>query len=187
MASDHGPGRILLAACGSIAAINLPAYVMALRPLNRPLRVVLTRSAQQFITLRSVELLADEAIDGGAQPWPGRGPIDLLNGVSIVAVAPATVQLLASLAHGLTDTPLVAALLAARCPVVLSPNADIDLWQSPSVQRNVAQVQRDGFRVIGPNLGSMYSVGRAELVVGANAATPLELRTVVSSILESED
>jgi phosphopantothenoylcysteine decarboxylase/phosphopantothenate--cysteine ligase len=82
----------------------------------------------------------------------------------LIVVAPATADLIAKMAQGRADDLASTLLLATDTPVLLAPAMNVRMWQHPATQRNLAQVQADGARLVGPDVGDMacgeYGPGR---------------------------
>jgi phosphopantothenoylcysteine decarboxylase/phosphopantothenate--cysteine ligase len=79
--------------------------------------------------------------------------IELSRGVDAIVVAPATADFLAKLAHGLADDLLSTTCLARDCPLLVAPAMNVEMWESPATQRNVAQLRADGVVFLGPASG----------------------------------
>ena len=97
-----------------------------------------------------------------------------------MVVAPASANSLAKIACGLADDLLSTLALTVTCPVLLAPAMNCEMWSKPPVQRNVAQLQADGFHIIGPGSGwlSCGEVGPGRM------AEPQEIFEEISKILK---
>lgn len=95
-------------------------------------------------------------------------------------VAPTTADLMAKLAHGHADDLATAILLAASGPVLLAPAMNPLMWSHAATRRNVAQLERDGVAMIGPNAGEMAEAGEAGI---GRMAEPLEIAAAAERIL----
>jgi phosphopantothenoylcysteine synthetase/decarboxylase len=87
----------------------------------------------------------DDALDGVYVPH-----IELGRDVDVVLVYPATVNVLAKVAHGIADELIPAIILAAKAPVIFVPVTNAEMWERPAVQRNVKQIESDGYVVVPP-------------------------------------
>lgn len=159
--------RVVLGVSGSIAAYKAAELVRALGRAGAEVQPVMTAAATRFIpaltlsTLAGREALvevfpaagADRGTDAGA--WTKHVELGLW--ADAVVVAPATAQTLATLAHGFCDSMLAAVVLSARCPVMVAPAMDHDMWHHPATQRNVALLRADGVEVVEPASGPLAS------------------------------
>src|SRR5690606_29860486 len=80
---------------------------------------------------------------------------DLARWAELVIVAPATAATIGRLANGIADNALAATLLATRAPVILAPAMHTEMWEHPATQRNIARLEADGHRLIGPFAGEL--------------------------------
>ena len=79
--------------------------------------------------------------------------IDLSREADAIVIAPASTDFLAKLAHGFADD-LLSTLCVARCPLLVVPAMNRQMWQNPATQRNAAQLRADGVSVLGPDSGA---------------------------------
>ncbi len=139
--------RILVGVCGGIAAYKVCGVVSQLFQQGAEIRVILTISAQQFVTPLSFSTLSrhcaytDQDFWHPAQPRPLH--IELGEWAELFLIAPLTAQTLAKLAQGLADNLLTNTVLASRCPVLVAPAMNTDMWEQYSVQRNWHQLHQD--------------------------------------------
>jgi len=154
------PPKILIGVGGGIAAYKVCEVVSTLAKAGAAVRVVLTASAQQFVTPLTFATLSRRAAYTDADFWqPRHGRplhIDLGEWADIMLVAPLTANTLGKLAHGLADNLLTNTVLASTCPVLLAPAMNTDMWEQPSVQRNWRMVQDEPrFHTAGPAAGRL--------------------------------
>jgi phosphopantothenoylcysteine decarboxylase/phosphopantothenate--cysteine ligase len=92
------------------------------------------------------------------------GHIGLSRGADLILVAPATADFLARLTQGRADDLLTTLCLARDCPLLVAPAMNVQMWQNPATQRNVAQLREDGVAILGPGAGELacleYGDGR---------------------------
>ncbi len=148
--------RVLLGVTGSIAAYKAADLVRQLREQGATVRVVMTRSAQEFITPLTLEALSGhpvrcELLDAFEES--AMGHIDLARWSDVILVAPASANLLARLAHGLADDLLATLCLAADVPVLVAPAMNRQMWLNPATQANIQLLEQRGIRRFGPGLG----------------------------------
>ncbi len=148
--------RVLLGVTGSIAAYKAAELVRQLREQGASVRVVMTRSAQEFVTPLTFEALSghpvrSDLLDAGEES--AMGHIDLARWSDVVLVAPASANLLARLAHGLADDLLATLCLAADVPVLVAPAMNRQMWMNPATQANIQILEQRGLRCLGPGQG----------------------------------
>ena len=153
--------RLLLGVSGSIAAYKAAEIVRALRKLDAEVQVLTTRDAAQFITTTTLSTLSGrpvltELTDSGEQgTWTRH--ITLGHWADLFLIAPATAQTVAKLAHGFADNMLTATALAARCPILVCPAMDHDMYLHSAVKTNLRVLQDLGYEVLEPGYGELAS------------------------------
>jgi phosphopantothenoylcysteine decarboxylase/phosphopantothenate--cysteine ligase len=148
--------RILLGITGGIAAYKSAELTRLLVQQNIAVQVVMTQAARQFITPVTLQALSGESVY--TDLWDARignnmAHIDLSRDCDAILVAPASADFIAKLAHGLADDLLSTLCLARECPLLVAPAMNRQMWEQPANLRNVAQLQADGVRVLGPAAG----------------------------------
>ncbi len=185
--------RILLVIGGGIAAYKALELIRLFRKAGAAVTPVLTRAGTEFITPLSVSALAGEKVYTDIFDLTDEaemGHIQLSRSADLIVVAPATADLLAKMAQGRADDLASTLLLATDTAVLAAPAMNVRMWDHPATQRNVAQVQADGVRLVGPDAGEMacgeYGPGRmaepAAILAAAEAMLsqgPLSGKTVL--------
>ncbi len=150
--------RIVLGVGGGIAAYKAPALVRALVKAGAQVRVVLTRSAQEFVSPLALEAVSGNRV-GLDLFEPGFeheiGHIGLARWADAVVIAPATANLLARMRAGMADDLLTTVLLATTAPVVAFPAMNTQMWQHAAVRANVVALQERGVTVVDPDDGEL--------------------------------
>jgi len=119
-------------------------------------RVVMTASAQAFISPLTFQALSGHPVGTRLLDEDQEhvmGHISLARWADCVLVAPATANCIAKFSHGLSDDLVSTLVLAATCPVFVAPAMNQAMWNKAVTQENVARLNRDGFRFIGPASG----------------------------------
>ncbi len=174
--------RILLVIGGGIAAYKSLDLIRRLRERGASVRCIMTKGAQEFVTP-----LAASAISGqrthtdlfDREDEADIGHIRLARDADAVVVAPATANLMAKMAGGHADDLASTVLLATTLPILVAPAMNVRMWLHPATQRNLAALQADGVRVVGPNEGAM-----AEAETGpGRMSEPLEIVAAVERLL----
>src|SRR5262245_35846410 len=150
--------RILLAVSGGIAAYKVPELVRALDRAGFAVRCALTEAATRFVSPLVLQTLTREPVrtdllDAGEEGQIGH--IELADQADAVVVAPATAHLLARMAAGLADDLVTTLLLATRAPILVAPAMNVNMWEHPATQANVAALAARGVRFVGPEVGSL--------------------------------
>ena len=149
--------RVIVCVGGGIAAYKVCELVSTLFKSGVELRVVLTKSAQEFITPLTLATLSRHQAytdDEFWQPIYTRPlHIELGEWADLIVIAPLTANTLAKLAYGMADNLLTNTVLASTCPVLLAPAMNTDMWEQVAVKRNWQQLLTDS-RFYGMETGS---------------------------------
>jgi len=148
--------RVLLGITGGIAAFKCAELARILVKAGVDLRVVMTEAATRFITPVTMQALSGQAV--WTDLWDPRVPdnmghIELSRDRDLILIAPASADFMAKLAHGLADDLLSTLALARRCPLMLAPAMNVEMWDNPATQRNVLTLRDDGVAFAGPAAG----------------------------------
>ena len=149
--------KVLIAVGGGIAAYKVCELVSTLFKAGVELRIILTKSAQKFITPLTLSTLSRYQAytdENFWQPIYSRPlHIELGEWADLIVIAPLTANTLAKLAYGMADNLLTNTVLASTCPVLLAPAMNTDMWEQVAVQRNWQQLLTDS-RFYGMETGS---------------------------------
>jgi len=148
--------EIVVAVCGGIAAYKAADVVSQLVQLGAGVTVVMTPDAQRFVAPLTFQALSarpvrTEIFDLADSSDPQH--ISLTERADLMLVAPATANVIAKVAAGLTDDLVSLMACAAACPVVFAPAMNHRMWENPIARENVAKLKRHGYRFIGPEPG----------------------------------
>jgi phosphopantothenoylcysteine decarboxylase / phosphopantothenate---cysteine ligase len=185
LASNAKPGlaRVTLVIGGGIAAYKALDLIRRLRERQIHVRCVLTKAAQQFVTPLAASALSNERCYTDlfdADSEFDAGHIRLARDCDLIVVAPATADLMAKMAQGHADDLASAILLAANRPILLAPAMNPLMWNNAATRRNVAQLERDGIVMVGPNAGEMAEAGEAGI---GRMAEPIEIASAAERLL----
>jgi phosphopantothenoylcysteine decarboxylase/phosphopantothenate--cysteine ligase len=152
--------RVTIGVTGSIAAYKAVTLVSALHQAGAVVDVAMTDDAQRFIQPLTFQAITHRPVFTNL--WaPGMetdiAHVTLGRESDVIAVAPATANVLAKLAHGLADDPLTVTVLAARCPVVVAPAMDAGMYTHPATVANVAALRARGVKIVEPEGGHLAS------------------------------
>ena len=148
--------HILLGVSGGIAAYKAAELVRLFKKQGADVRVVMTKSALQFISPLTFQALSgnsvhSELLDTDAEN--AMGHINLARWADVYIIAPATANIMAKLSYGLADDLLSTLYLAATCPVYVAPAMNQAMWNNAVTQENVEKLKRHGIGIIGPEQG----------------------------------
>jgi phosphopantothenoylcysteine decarboxylase / phosphopantothenate---cysteine ligase len=175
--------RVTLIIGGGIAAYKALDLIRRLKERHIHVRCVLTRAAQQFVTPLTASALSNERCYTDLfdpESEFDAGHIRLARDCDLIVVAPATADLMAKMAQGHADDLATAVLLAANRPILIAPAMNPLMWNNAATRRNVAQLDRDGVAMIGPNAGEMAEAGEAGI---GRMAEPLEIAAAAERLL----
>ena len=149
--------RVLLGVSAGIAAYKAAELVRRLRDAGAEVRVVMTESAERFVTPLTFQALSGYPVrtslwDEGAEA--AMGHIELARWADQVVIAPASADLIARLAHGHANDLLTTLCLATAAPIALAPAMNQQMWANAATQANLEVLRERGVRVLGPASGS---------------------------------
>jgi phosphopantothenoylcysteine decarboxylase / phosphopantothenate---cysteine ligase len=182
-ANVTGEARVTLIIGGGIAAYKALDLIRRLKERRIHVRCVLTRAARQFVTPLAASALSHGRVYTDLfdpESEFDAGHIRLAREADLIVVAPATADLMAKMAQGHADDLASAILLAANRPILLAPAMNPLMWNNAATRRNVAQLQRDGIAMIGPNAGEMAEAGEAGI---GRMAEPTEIAGAAERLL----
>ncbi len=148
--------RVIVGVCGGIAAYKACEVVSQLAQRGAQIYVVMTDAATKFVTPLTFESLSANKVATSAWNLSDSADpqhIKLTEKADLLLVVPATANLLAKVAHGLTDDVLSLMINASACPVVFAPSMNNRMWDHPACVENVEKLKRWGYTFIGPEAG----------------------------------
>jgi phosphopantothenoylcysteine decarboxylase/phosphopantothenate--cysteine ligase len=190
MSAPNSPlsGRhLLLGVTGSIAAYKAAPLVRRLTEAGATVRVLMTPNAERFVspltlgTLSEGEVLTEIFPENEEGSWTKH--VTLGEWADLFVVAPATAQTIAKLAHGFCDTMLTATALSARCPLLVCPAMDREMYRHPTTQDNLDRLREIGYTVMPAEHGELAS----GLVGQGRMPEPEAIRDRVATLLADRD
>jgi phosphopantothenoylcysteine decarboxylase/phosphopantothenate--cysteine ligase len=152
--------NIIIGVTGGIAAYKAAILVRLLVKEGAEVKVVMTQLAKEFITpLTMATLSKNPILVDFFNPENGdwNSHVDLGLWADAYLIAPATANTMAKMASGIADNLLLTTYLSARCPVVLAPAMDLDMFQHPSTRKNMEVLKSYGNHIIEPASGELAS------------------------------
>lgn len=154
--------KILLGITGGIAAYKTPLLVRALIQQAAEVKVVMTPSSKDFVSLLTLSTLSKNPVlstftaeDSDNPVWNDH--VELGQWADLLLIAPATANTLSSMVHGRCNNLLLAVYLSAKCPVFIAPAMDLDMYAHPSTQENINTLKSYGNHVLPVGEGFLAS------------------------------
>ncbi|KEO81958.1 bifunctional phosphopantothenoylcysteine decarboxylase/phosphopantothenate--cysteine ligase CoaBC [Tumebacillus flagellatus] len=147
---------IVLGVSGGIAAFKAASVASALTKKGADVHVIMTESAQMFITPLTFQSLTKNPVltDIFTEPDPSElAHIALADKADLILVAPTTANLVGKVAHGLADDMLSTTIMASKAPVLFALAMNVNMFENPIVQENVAYLQQKGYHFAEPQEG----------------------------------
>lgn len=152
--------KIILSVTGSIAAYKAVLLLRLLVKEGADVQVLMTAAAKEFITpvtfsaLSGKPVLSDFFNEAGGD-WNSH--VDMGVNADLMIIAPVTATTLGKMANGIADNLVVTTYLSARCPVMLAPAMDMDMYSHPSTQLNIEKLKSFGNIILEPTEGELAS------------------------------
>lgn len=177
--------RLVLGVTGSIAAYKAVGLLRALAGAGATVSVVMTQAATKFVTPLTFEVLSGRRVATDLfESHEEMVHLAVPGQAHAIIVAPATANFLAKAALGLADNLLNTMLLNARCPVIVAPAMDGDMWTHPTVIQHVQALRARGVVVLDPEVGPLAS---GHIAQGRLAAESRILEAVSAALTPQRD
>lgn len=161
--------------CGGIAAYKCCELVRLLKKAGHQVNVVMTQAATDFVSPTTFQALSGEPVlldthDGLS--GNGMAHINLSRQADVMLIAPASANTLAKIAHGMADNLLTTLASARSCPLAVAPAMNVQMWNNPANQRNLALLRQDRIQILGPADGEQAcgEVGSGRMLEAAELA-----------------
>lgn len=152
--------NVLLGVTGSIAAYKAAEIVSRLKSRGFDITVIMTKTAQNFVhpltfrTLSQNKVITDIFIDEDVYD-PQH--VSLADKADVIVIAPATANIIAKLASGITDDALTCIVLASNAPLLIAPAMEEKMFLNPITQDNIRTLKDVGYKFVGPEKGRLAS------------------------------
>ena len=149
--------NIILGITGGIAAYKTPDLVRRLRKRGAKIQIVMTSSAEEFVTETALHAVSGNPIRSNLwdkEAEAAMSHIELARWADIVLIAPATAEVMARIVAGGAPDLLTTLCLATKAPIVLAPAMNHVMWSNPATQSNRETLEKRGIHIIGPDIGS---------------------------------
>ncbi len=187
MADKSPAAKILIGISGGIAAYKVCEVVSTLAKAGPAVRVILTPSAEAFVSALTFATLSRHTAYTDSSFWSADQArplhIELAEWADYFLIAPLTANTLGKLVHGLADNLLTNTVLASTCPILLAPAMNTDMWLQSSVQRNWAQILTDDrYHAVGPAAGRLA----CDRIGTGRMAEPYTILTALESLQHTQ-
>jgi phosphopantothenoylcysteine decarboxylase / phosphopantothenate---cysteine ligase len=175
--------KIVVGISGSIAAYKSAILVRMLIKLGANVKVVMTVNAAKFIAPLTLSTLSKNPVYidvTNEETWNNHVELGLW--ADCIVIAPATANTIAKMANGICDSMLNAVYLSSKCPVIIAPAMDLDMWVHPSTKRNIRLLENDNVQIIPVGHGELAS----GLVGDGRMAEPEEIVEFVQNFFQSK-
>ena len=149
--------NIVLGISGGIAAYKTPDLVRRLKERGADVQIVLTASAEEFVTPTALQAVSGRPIRNNLwdkEAEASMSHIEFARWADLVLIAPATAEIMARLAGGGAPDLLSTLCLATEAPIVIAPAMNRVMWANPAVQANRQLLEKRGVTILGPDVGS---------------------------------
>ncbi len=152
--------NILVGITGSIAAYKAATLIRLLVKEGAEVKVVMTELGKEFITPLTLATLSKNPIlvdffDPENGQWNSH--VDLGMWADLYLIAPATANTMGKMAHGIADNLLITSYMSAKCPVMIAPAMDLDMFQHPANLKNIEILKSYGNIIVEPASGELAS------------------------------
>lgn len=159
--------KIILGITGGIAAYKMSYLVRDLIKNGAEVKVILTRPAEDFVSPLTLSTLSKNKVftDFYDENKTWSNHVELALWADIMLIAPCTANTLAKITSGICDNFLMAVYLSAKCPVIIAPAMDLDMYVHPTVTRNIQIAESFGHQIIPTEFGELASglIGQGRL------------------------
>jgi len=178
--------RILLGITGGIAAYKIASLVRLFIKSGAEVKCIMTPASCDFITPLTLATLSKNDViqsfwDEETGTWSNH--VDLGLWADVFVIAPLTASSMSKMVQGNSDNVLLAAYLSAKCPVIVAPAMDLDMYQHPSTLENMQKLQSQGVQIIPANSGELAS----GLVGEGRMAEPEEIHQYLENLFAKQN
>ena len=149
--------NVVLGITGGIAAYKAPDLVRRLRERGAEVQIVMTSSAEEFVTSTALQAVSGKPIRSNLwdkEAEAAMSHIELARWADVVLVAPATAEVMARIVSGGAPDLLTTICLATEAPIAVAPAMNHVMWSNPATQSNREVLEQRGVHILGPGVGS---------------------------------
>ena len=163
--------NILIGVSGGIAAYKVPILIRIIKNAGANVKVILSESAKDFVTPLTLEVLSQNPVLSSFTSEEFDNPkwnnhVEISNWADIYVVAPATSNILSSMANATCNNLLTAVYLSSRCPVFIAPSMDLDMYNHPANKKNISKLIKYGDKILPVGEGFLASglIGKGRMM-----------------------
>lgn len=149
---------IVLGVTGGIAAYKAVEVVRRLVANGAEVLVIMTEHATRFVTPLTFQTVSGNPVYTNMFAEPRRWNVEhiaLAERANVLAVVPATANIIGKVAHGIADDYLSTVIMATRAPVMFAPAMNSNMYTNPIVQDNIARLKHHGYHILEPDAGEL--------------------------------
>ncbi len=170
--------KIIIGITGGIAAYKMNYLVRDLIKSGAEVKIVMTKSAEDFVSPLTLSTLSKNKVytDFYDENKSWNNHVELALWADLMLIAPCTANTLAKITNGLCDNFLMAVYMSAKCPVIIAPAMDLDMYAHPTVLKNLTTAESFGHKIIPAEFGELASglVGQGRLAEPSTILSVLE-------------
>jgi phosphopantothenoylcysteine decarboxylase / phosphopantothenate---cysteine ligase len=183
--------NVIVGISGGIAAYKSPDLVRRLKEQGADVHVVMTKSAEQFISALTLQAVSGRAVSSelfDEQAEAAMGHIELARWADVILIAPATADVIARIAAGMANDLLTTLCLATKAPLVIAPAMNQQMWANPATAANIQILKERGVTILGPGSGEQAcgDIGLGRMLEPDDLANQLLATSAVSSNTSDE-
>ena len=163
--------NILIGVSGGIAAYKVPILIRIIKNAGANVKVILSESAKDFVTPLTLEVLSQNPVLSSFTSEEFDNPkwnnhVEISSWADIYVVAPATSNILSSMANATCNNLLTAVYLSSRCPVFIAPSMDLDMYNHPANKKNISKLIKYGDKILPVGEGFLASglIGKGRMM-----------------------
>jgi len=175
--------KIVLGVTGGIAAYKAAELVRELVRAGAKVHVVMTQSAQAFVTPLTFQTLSGNPVITELFSLIQEseiGHISLADRAEVLVIAPATANIIGKMAAGIADDMLTTIVMATKAPVLLAPSMNVHMWENAICQENIQKLRSRGYHFIDPESGELACGYEGQGRLAEVSAIVEEIRTLLS-------
>tara|TARA_Y100001970_G_scaffold237900_1_gene298714 strand:- start:19266 stop:20471 length:1206 start_codon:yes stop_codon:yes gene_type:complete len=177
--------RIVLGVTGSIACYKALELASKLVQNGALVDTIMTKSSQEFLTPLAFKSITHRDVVTNMYDINSEFAINhvgLAESADIIVIAPATANTIAKISNGMSDDSLTTTVLASKCPIVIAPAMDGNMFDNPATQSNIATLISRGVFISGPEYGRLAS----GLIGNGRMTSPKNLVDIITMTLGSK-
>ena len=185
--------KILICVTGGIAAYKINYLIRDLVKKGAEIQVLMTPSAENFVSKLTLSTLSKKPVfsDFYSENGTWNNHVEFALWADLILIAPCTANTLAKMVHGICDNLVIATYMSAKCPVMIAPAMDLDMYEHPSTKQNLELAEDFGHLIIPAETGELASglVGQGRMAEPETVSKTIEdffASTSISKSLEGK-